>query len=179
LRSPAGDLVTAAARFQLAADIVPLPEYVIALGEVDEARGDATGAATNFGLARIETQLFQANGVIVDLELGLFEVDHGDPVQGLALAEQAYGERKTVKAADTLAWALLKNGQVAKAVTMSKQATRLGSQDPIIRYHAGMIEAAAGQTSAARRDLQLALKLDSGFSATGVVAIRAELARLG
>ena len=59
-----------------------------------------------------------------------------------------------------------------------KLALRLGSIDPILRYHAGAIEAALGDASAARRDLEMALATDPGFSATGAAEARRLLASL-
>jgi tetratricopeptide (TPR) repeat protein len=174
-----GDLTTAIARFSKAADIVPLPEYVIALGEAREANHDAAGAADSYALARAETALFKANGVVVDLELALFEADHGDPSTALTLARQAYADRPTIRAADALAWALLKSGRTAEARRRSTEALRLGTQDPVLLYHAGAIAAAAGDTKSAVRDLRAALKLDRGFSPTGVATARQLLAGLG
>jgi len=175
----ARDLPTALARFGRAADIVPLPEYVIALGEAREASGDKKGASESYALARAETVLFKANGVVVDLELALFEADHGDPGAALALAQGAYADRPTVKAADALAWALLKNGRVADARKRSTEALRLGTRDPVLLYHAGAIAAAAGDRAAAIRDLKSSLALDAGSSPTSAEAARALLASLG
>ncbi len=172
------DLPTAIARFKAAADIVPLPEYVIALGEAEQASGDQAAANQDFALAGAETRLFEANGVVVDLELALFEADHGNKATALTLAKAAYAERRTVRTADALAWAYYKQGAIARALKLVREATRLGSRDPVILYHAGMIEAAAGQGAAAIRDLKLALRLDPGFSATAVALLRAELAKL-
>ncbi len=173
-----GDLATAIARFSHAAAIVPLPEYVIAVGEAQEASGDRAAAADSYDLARVETALFKANGVVVDLELALFEADHGDPATALQLAEQAYAERPTLKAADALAWALFKNGRLADARRHSAEALRLHTPDPTLLYHAGAIAAAARDAMTALRDLRAALKLDAGFSATGAAAARDLLARL-
>ena len=172
------DLPTAIARFKAAADIVPLPEYVIALGEAEQASGDQTAANQAFALAGAETRLFEANGVVVDLELALFEADHGDKAMALTLAKAAYAERRTVRTADALAWATYKEGAIARALKLVREATRLGSRDPVILYHAGMIEAVAGLRAAAIRDLRLALRLDPGFSATAVALLRAQLAKL-
>ena len=174
-----GDLATAIARFSRAADIVPLPEYVIALGEAREASHDAAGAADSYALARAETALFKANGVVVDLELALFEADHGDPSIALTLAGDAYAERPTIKAADALAWGLLKSGRIVEARKRSSEALRLGTHDPVLLYHAGAIAAAAGDPKTAVRDLRAALKLDPGFSPTGAAAARELLAGLG
>jgi tetratricopeptide (TPR) repeat protein len=175
----AGGLPTAIARFGRAADIVPLPEYVIALGEAREASGDAEGAADSYALARVETALFKANGVVVDLELALFEADHGDPAAALDLAKAAYAERPTIKAADALAWALFKNGRISEAGKRSAEALRLGTRDPVLLYHAGAIAAAGGDTKTALRDLKAALRLEPGFSPTGAQAARALLRTLG
>jgi tetratricopeptide (TPR) repeat protein len=174
-----GDLTTAIDRFRHAAAIVPLPEYVIALGEAQEAAGDSRGAQDSYALARAETTLFKANGVVVDLELALFEADHGDPATALQLARAAYTERPTIKAADALAWAEYKNGNVAEARRRSKEALRLGTLDPVLRYHAGVIAAAAHQVDEARNDLRRALALDPGWSATAAEAAKALLASLG
>jgi tetratricopeptide (TPR) repeat protein len=175
----AGKLDEAIALFQRAADIVPLPEYVISLGDAQTAAGQTQDATRSYALARAEIQLFKATGVIVDLDLALFESDHGDPTQGLQLAQVAYKATPTVRAADALAWALHRLGRDAEARSHSDEALRLGSIDPILRYHAGAIEAALGDAKDARRDLQLALSTDPGFSATGAAEARRLLASLG
>jgi tetratricopeptide (TPR) repeat protein len=174
----AGDLQEARARFQQASDILPLPEYVIALGEVDEALGDPTAGAKSYALARAEIQLFQASGVMVDVDLALFEADHGDPSRSLELATAGYALTPTTRAADALAWALHRLGRDEDAAVRSKEALRLGSKDPLLRYHAGAIEAALGQKAAARRDLEMALATDPGFSAIGAAEARRILATL-
>ena len=107
-----GDLAEAIGRFEKASAILPLPEYVIALGEAHEAAGDLRG-----GRARATTSpgprrpLFEAAGVDVDLELALFEADHGDPATALGSRRQAYATRQTVRTADALAWAYHRAGR--------------------------------------------------------------------
>ena len=173
-----GDLDEAISRFEQASAILPLPEYVIALGEAREAGGDADGAAASYDLARAETQLFVAAGVDVDLELALFEADHGDPAQAVELAEAAYAKRHTVRTADALAWAYHRAGRAADAERLSAEALRLGTKDPLLLYHAGMIAAAAGDAVAAREQLNEAIATDPGFSATGVAAARQALTEI-
>jgi tetratricopeptide (TPR) repeat protein len=173
-----GDLGDAIQRFQQASAILPLPEYVISLGEAQEANGDAAAAARSYDLARAETQLFVAAGVDVDLELALFEADHGDPAKALDLAEAAYRTRQTVRTADALAWASHRAGRDADAARRSAEALRLGSRDPLLLYHAGIIARDAGDAADARTDLTTALDLDPGFSATGASAARQALAEV-
>jgi tetratricopeptide (TPR) repeat protein len=173
-----GDLGEAIRRFQQASAILPLPEYVIALGEAQEANGDATAAAQSYDLARAETQLFVAAGVDVDLELALFEADHGDPAKALNLAEAAYRTRQTVRTADALAWAYHCSGNPKDAARLSAEALRLGSRDPLLLYHAGIIARDAGDAAEAKADLTAALDLDPGFSAVGAMAARQALAEV-
>ena len=174
----AGRLDEAVARYQRAADILPLPEYVIALAETQLAAGDARGAARNRQLAQAEIALFEASGVAVDLDLALFEADHGDARAALRHAKAAYQATPTIRAADALGWALHRLGRDREARDHAREALRLGSRDPLVRYHAGAIEAALGNVDAARRNLELALDTDAGFSATGAAEARRILAAL-
>jgi tetratricopeptide (TPR) repeat protein len=174
----AGKLDDAIALFGRAADIVPLPEYVIALGEAQTAADQTDAATRSFKLARAEIQLFQNTGVTVDLDLALFEADHGDPAAALAFAQTAQAATPTVRADDALAWALHRLGRDAEAKPWSDKALRLGSLDPLFRYHAGAISAALGEAGDARNNLQLALSTDPGFSATGAAEARRILAAL-
>jgi tetratricopeptide (TPR) repeat protein len=144
---------------------IPLPEFVIGLGELQEASGNAAEAAKQYELVRAMQQLFKASGVDTDLELALFDADHGnDPATTAALARDAYQRRPSIKAADTLAWALFKAGQTAEAHRYAAEALRLNTQDALMLYHAGMIAQAAGDSASARDYLNRALTLNPHFS---------------
>ncbi|MEO6207736.1 MAG: tetratricopeptide repeat protein [Candidatus Limnocylindrales bacterium] len=173
-----GDLDEARQRFERAGAIVPLPEYVIALGETLEAMGDDAGAQDQYELAAVLITLFKANGVVVDVDLALFEADHGDAARALELATAGYAAAPTIRAADATAWALHRLGRDQDASRWSAEALRLGSRDPLLRYHAGAIAAALGEVEDARRDLEAALATDPGFSPTGAAEALAILQRL-
>ena len=144
----AGRLDDAIALYQRAADILPLPEYVIALAETQLASGQRDAATRNLKLAEAEIGLFRASGVVVDLDLALFEADHGDPKAALRYAQVAYDATPTVRAADALGWALHRLGRDREAEQRAREALRLGSRDPLFRFHAGAIEAAVGRPAA-------------------------------
>jgi tetratricopeptide (TPR) repeat protein len=158
---------------------MPLPEFVIGLGETQEAIGRTADAAKQYELVRAMQQLFAANGVDTDLELALFDADHGhDPQTTLALARAAYERRPSIKAADTLAWALLKAGQPAEARRYAEEAQRLGTRDALMLYHTGMIAQAQGDAAAARDYFQRALKINPHFSPLYAPRAQQALARL-
>jgi tetratricopeptide (TPR) repeat protein len=159
---------------------MPLPEFVIGLGETEEAAGQPADAERQYALVRAMQQLFTANGVDTDQELALFEADHGrDPQAALALARTAYERRPGIKGADTLAWALLKAGQPAAARRYIEEALQLGARDAPMLYHAGMIAQAQGDSAAAREYLQRALAINPQFSPLYAPRAEQALARLG
>jgi tetratricopeptide (TPR) repeat protein len=159
---------------------MPLPEFVIGLGETHEAAGRPAEAAKQYDLVRAMQQLFAANGVDTDLELALFDADHGrDPQAALALARSAYARRPNIKAADTLAWALFKAGQLAEARRYVDQALHLGTRDALTLYHAGMIAQAQGDSAAARDYLQRALEVNPHFSPLYAPRAQQALVKLG
>jgi Flp pilus assembly protein TadD len=124
-------------------------------------------------------QLFRANGVRVDLELALFDADHGDdPAAAVATARLGYDQRPSTKGDDVLGWALYRDGQLSEAARYADRAVRLGTRDPMILFHAGMIANATGQTSLARDRLSAALDLNSGFSPLYALEAQRALATL-
>jgi tetratricopeptide (TPR) repeat protein len=151
--------------YQRAIAAVPLPEFIIGLGEVQQATGRMSEAKKHYDLVRAIEQLFRANGVRVDLELALFDADHGDdPAAAVATARLGYDQRPSIRGDDVLGWALYRDGQLSEAARYADRAVRLGTRDPMILFHAGMIANANGQTSLARDRLTAALALSPAFS---------------
>ena len=72
-----GDLETGASLYQQAFKAAPLPAYAIALGDIYTKQGDAVKAKQQFDLVLAIDKLYQANGSITDMEISLFEADHG------------------------------------------------------------------------------------------------------
>jgi tetratricopeptide (TPR) repeat protein len=142
----------------------PLPEYVIALGDLESTTGRAVAAARTYQLVRAEEALFRANGVNVDLELALFDADHGRPAAAVRVAREEWGRRHSVLVADALGWALYRDGRAREALPFARRATVLGFRNALLYFHAGMIEQAAGDPAAARRLLRTAVATNPHFS---------------
>jgi tetratricopeptide (TPR) repeat protein len=139
---------------------LPLPQYVIALGELQQA----AGKRPDYDLVRAEERLLQANGVNTDVDLALFEANHGSPARAVSLARRARAEAPSVRSADALGWALTSAGHPAQGLRWARRALVLGSRDPLFLYHAGMSAKAAGRAAVARAYLSESLALNPRFS---------------
>lgn len=144
-----GDLAGAESWYRRASGHVPLPEILVALGDVQTARGEPAAAANSYALVRAEQDLFRAAGGNADLELALFEADHGDPAEAVRLGRIAVDERPSVYAHDALAWALHRAGDCRAALPEARAANRLTTADPLLAYHLGAIAACAGRRAEA------------------------------
>jgi len=144
---------------------MPLPEYVIALGDLYEAMGNSEVAKRQYDLVVAMQELYRTNGVDTDMEMALFEADHDLNIAGaLEHAKRQIQRQPNIKAADVLAWTLYKSGQYEEAQSVIRQALRLGTKEPLFLYHAGMIHYKAGQKARARTFLTQALALNPQFS---------------
>ena len=170
----------AVGHYRQAVDTYPLPDFVIALGDVYAATGDQGRASETYDLAAAEQQLYRANGVDLDAELALFDADHRrDLSAALLAARAAMADRPSVRTADILAWTLFQTGDDRDAEAASRQALRLGTQDATMFFHRGMIEARLGQTAAAIADLHQALYINPYFSLLWAPVARSTLTSLG
>src|SRR6266545_7194945 len=146
-------------------DRYPSPEYVIALGDLYRVSGRPAEAARRYALVHAEERLLRAGGVNVDLEIALFDADHGvELANGLAAARKEWARRRSIQVADALAWELYANGRDREALRYANRALRLGTRNALFVFHRGMIERALGRLRAARRDLSVALEINPHFS---------------
>jgi len=179
IRAAQGKYGEAIRLYQRAVDIYPVPQYVIALGDVYAVSGNQKKAAEIYDLAAAEQSLFQANGVDLDQELALFDADHGrDLATALAAANRAMRDRPNVVTADSLAWTLYRTGDYPGALAASGQAHRLGTLDALAFFHSGMIELKLGMTASARADLSRAIAINPYFSVLHQQEARQALASL-
>jgi tetratricopeptide (TPR) repeat protein len=159
-----GDLPGAIRRLGGVVARLPLPQYVVALGETELAAGRRAAARRDLQLVRAEQRLLAAGGVNTDVEVALFESDHGTPARAVALGRRAWAQAPSVRSADALGWALTRAGDPHAGLRWAHRALRVGSRDAMFLYHAGMTARAAGDRSAARMWLRRALHANPRFS---------------
>jgi tetratricopeptide (TPR) repeat protein len=144
----------------------PLPQYVAALGDVYAVAGKQAQADRQYALIGAIEQLYQANGINVDLQMSLFFADHDTSISNAA--QQALAVRQaqpgSIYTADAVAWALYKAGQFEEALPYANASLAMGTQDASLFYHAGMIQKALGNNAAAQDDLQKAIAINPHFS---------------
>jgi tetratricopeptide (TPR) repeat protein len=145
-----GDLHGAIRRMRGVVARLPLPEHVILLGETQQAAGRARAARRTLALVGAEQRLLTAAGVNTDVELSIFEADHGSLRKALSLARAAWAAAPSVRSADALGWALTRSGNRAEGLRWAHRALALGSADPAFLAHAAL----AGDRAARARALR-------------------------
>ncbi|MER5384561.1 tetratricopeptide repeat protein [Streptomyces sp. NPDC002688] len=173
-----GDRAAAIKGMEQVVQRYPLPQPLVELGELYEARGkagDAQKARDQYTLVNAWVSLARANGVDADLDTALAAADHGDRTAALKAARDEWARRHTVHTADALAWALHVSGRDAEALPYARRATATGYRNASFLYHLGVIEQATGHTGKARTALTSALDLNPGFSPLGAREARTAL----
>jgi len=143
---------------------LPIPAYVILLGDVLHASGQERAAQREYALVGAIERLFAANGVRTELQTAVFDLDHERNVaDALVRARSAHASAPGIYADDALAWGLYRAGRCQEARGHSVAALRLGTRDGLIVFHRAMIERCLGAPSA-RGWFQQALAINPHFS---------------
>lgn len=157
---------------------LPEPAYVLFHAELLESLGRSAEAEQQYELFRTEQRLFEANGVVVDVESALFEADHGDPGRAVEVAESGLRTRPFIEMEAAYAWALHRAGRHEEAAAAIGRARSLGTRNPLFEFRAGMIERARGDVDAARGHLESALAGNATFHPLHAPAARSALAEM-
>ncbi|WP_405496171.1 tetratricopeptide repeat protein [Streptomyces sp. NBC_00096] len=177
-RAATGDRERAVADYTAAIATAPLPQYLLGLGELQQALGRPERAEAQYAVLRAQETLRRATGTPADVDAIYFEADHGDPRQAVTMAEAAVRDRPFIAVHDAYAWALHRAGRDEEALDQADEALVLGTRSALFLYHRGAIHQALGDRSAARRDLQQALALDPSFHPLHAPAAREALRRI-
>lgn len=149
------------------------PATLALMSEVSVARGDSDKAAEYAKV--MEVSILQQMGAL-HRDWGLFLLDHGRRIPEVASqAAEEIRTRQDIYGYDLLAWALHKQGRNVEAKQAMTSALRMGTQDPSLFFHAGMIERALGNDEAAQRYLRKALKVNKRFHPTHPASAEAVL----
>ena len=155
---------SAVARLRHVVEVLPIPAYVILLGDILDRSGRAGEAQHEYALVGAIERLFATNGVRTELQTAVFDLDHNrNIVDALARARTAFALAPGIYAEDTLAWGLFRAGRCDRARAHSAHALRLGTLDALLIFHRAMIERCLGAPSASAW-FQRALALNPNFS---------------
>jgi tetratricopeptide (TPR) repeat protein len=152
----------AAELFAKAYKLSPLVETAWLLGDAKDAAGDKSGAESAY--AEVVKRGRQTDGRTLALYYATRDMEHEEAVR---LAQAETKVRDDIYTEDTLGWALYRAGKLSEARAAVDKATRLGTKDARLLYHAGAIRIAQGEKDAGRRLVEEALKLNPRFDRTG------------
>jgi tetratricopeptide (TPR) repeat protein len=150
--------------YSKAVAILPMPEYIAALGDVYRKIGKPDQARKQYELVEYIGRLSRLNEALYNRELAYFYADHDIKLtEGLELARRELEYRRDIYAYDVLAWTLYKNGQFGKAAEAIGEALKLDTKDAKLFYHAGMIYRQLGDKQKAQQYLSRALDTNPHF----------------
>lgn len=174
-----GQVDAAVADYAQVVATVPQPQYVIEAGEYLQSLGRTDQARQDYQLFDAENALFHANGVQLDTDPTLFYADHGDPAKALQFGQAGITIRPFLEMDDAYGWALHANHRDAEALPWAQKATATGMRNALFCFHQAVIEAALGQTGAARADFTQALAINPHFNPLLAPVAQQSLQNLG
>jgi tetratricopeptide (TPR) repeat protein len=149
------------------------PAILGTLGEAFDAKGDTASAEENFRTMEIAVR---GQPGAYHRAWSLFLLDHGRRVAEVhENAVKELATRKDIYGYDILGWSLYKLHRYDEAADNLRDALKLGTRDPLLYYHAGMIELALGRRREAIAFLSLALAINPAFDHTQTRVARAAL----
>ena len=165
--------------YEKAIAILPMPDYIAALGDIYAKSGRRKEAQRQFELVEYIGRLNEINKVLYNRELAYFYADHDiKPREGLELALRELEYRRDIYAYDVVAWNLYRNGKFEEARTAIDQALRLGTQDAKLFFHAGMIYSSLGEKTKSKEFLSGALGINPYFHPIFAETAAENLARM-
>jgi tetratricopeptide (TPR) repeat protein len=168
-----GDIEEAIRLFQQAQARVPSPDTAMALGDLMTKTGALNEAQKQYALVEFIEKRAPSEAQTYSRTLALFYANHDMKLdEALAIAQAERKLRADIYTCDVLAWCLLKKGMHQEARQVITEALRLGTRDPQIHYHAGMIYHTLGDSEKAVNHLQLALEINPVFD-----VLQADLAK--
>jgi tetratricopeptide (TPR) repeat protein len=149
---------SAIAALRRATAIVPQPEALAMLGDLQAASGDAAAAAATFRTVQFIRDLGAVQGAVYDRQLIRFELDHdGATTDLLDAARASLTARPDAAGHDLVAWAAYRLGRFEEAAVEIAAAGGAGADDARLRFHEGAIALARGEIDRGRALLTSAI----------------------
>ncbi|MGI8775211.1 MAG: tetratricopeptide repeat protein [Actinomycetota bacterium] len=147
-------------------DRVPLPDYMIALGDLYLLADEPDLAEAQYRRAEEKLAGFHAAGVNPDTEEALFYADDlRDPARALEISTRLMEDRSTnFEVLDAHAWALHATGRRVAAEKFIRRALAGSAWDPGVLFHAGAIADSLGKPRLALERYEAAVDADPYFS---------------
>ncbi len=135
----------AAGTLRRAAERTGLPEHQWLWIEAEEAAGNGAGARL------AEASLARTGAATDPRTYSLYLATRGgDAATALRLARDEFAVRGDVQTQDALAWALYASGAYSQALAHARLAIALGTPEPRLWLHAGLIAMRVGDSASAR-----------------------------
>lgn len=164
VRAVQGRLPEAAVLYERLLALGPDPGAHSALAGIYVELGRHDDAGRHRQLVEPAAQSVTESQVVFDREIAVHLADNGlDVERAVAIAERDLQNRQDIYAYDTLAWARHSAGDFSGAREAMDQALALGTRDPHLLYHAGIIAASSGDDEQAARFLTDALSINPHF----------------
>lgn len=143
---------------------VPLPDYASTLEMLYRRSGQTQQAERQIALIDTIDKLMKVNGETMNRNLAVILADENRKLdRALELAQAEFSVRNDVFTYDALSWVQFRRKNYKDAEIASKKALENGTPDPMLYYHAAMIEVALDQNDAAKLYLERALSLNPKF----------------
>ena len=166
-------------QYRHAQSITPMVQYAGALYDLYQLAGNVREARHQADLVDVAAKLDRAAGFKANRSLALVYANEDRNLdEALTSAKTDFELRKDIYTSDVLAWTLYKGNQCQEAWQASQAALRLGAPEPLFYYHAGVIAHALGRHGEARKNLEKALALNSGFDVRQAALARQLLNRI-
>ena len=144
-------------------ELMPMVETLLYKADAQQALGDQKAAEETEALIEVVAYLSKVKG-IYDRALAVYYIEHGIHLpEALQIARREVAVRDDIYAEDTLAWAAAANGQWLEAQQAVQRATRYGTEDALLQFHAGMIALHLGNREEAINRLTQAVSLNPQF----------------
>ena len=164
VRAAQNKLPEAIENYKRAQSITPMVQYAGVLYDLYRTSGKQAEAGLEADMVDVVAKLEGVANQKANRTLALIYANQDrNLTESLELAQADFAIRQDAYTYDVLAWALYKNQRYQEAARASEEALKLGAPEALFFYHAGMIANSMGDTATAKRHLQKALDLNSGF----------------